>query len=1123
MRMMVLALIVFLLAIGAATFVEAIYDIQTAKLFIYNATWFNILLLYLSLILIVNIFRYKMFQRSKIAMLSFHLSFLIIMIGAAITRFYSFEGLMLIREGQASNFIYSTDPMLYYKLNDGKMQLENTEKMFMSEQAWSYPSTTLKFPNHKNKIRMEVIGFRKRMVDSLIIDPKFTDEVLEIVTGGMTSNYLSRDSFIILNPEAGAMGGLSLSFEHESPVPGITVKQNGGRLFLKTKIPMRALPMAQMTKYRQSGMTPPDSVFKYIPVDTLVPFESTTLYQVGEEQFVFKSRIKNAKMMKMPSGKKDVGMDILTLKITDGEQSKIVNIEGGMGVIPTEEIFTFAGLDYQIAYGSTRIQLPFSVFCKDFQIDKYPGSNSPSSFASEVQIQDEKNNYVRDQRIFMNNVMDYKGYRFFQSSYDPDEKGTRLSVNYDFWGTNVTYVGYLLMAIGMILSLFSPVGRFGELIQKLEKIAERKKAMTTMVLLAALFFNQTTIAQTISSNPNVQQEQEDHSGHNHAPGEHNQEDHSGHDHAPGEHDHEDHSGHDHAPGEHDHSSHEAHAHDNAIEFIPKEIYKGELSVMSKEHSEKLSNLIVQDYQGRFAPFHTVATDIMNKIHRGDTYKDYDAIQVVMSAQMYANQWFEEPIFYISPKIKDSLKLGKYASFRQLVNPSGEFKWTAEYDEAFRTKESERDEFKKNIIKLMDHVQVMHALIAWQYFKVLPVANDPTDTWHNPLEMNLTDKESLSLGISYINKLDNAIRGGKYTEADKLLNDLKKLQRSKSSDILPSQTKIDLEVSYNKMDIFKNVQNSYLLTGFILLCIWFARIFTLPRKRTEKIFNNIGRIFTFIFAAIFIYHGIGIGFRWYISGHAPWSNGYEALVFISWVTVLAGISFSRRNKVILAVTAILAFFFLFVASMNILDPAISPLQPVLQSYWLMIHVAIITGSYGFLGLGFILGLLNLVLYTTRNRENGKLVTLNINELTYISEMTMTIGLFMLTIGTFLGGIWANESWGRYWGWDPKETWALVSVLVYATILHLRYIPGLKGKFLFNAVSFWGYSAILFTFFGVNFVLVGLHSYAQGDGLAKFPEWLIYVIIGFAIFTTWAAIRNKKYKTLISKGDDDIVRL
>ena len=163
---------------------------------------------------------------------------------------------------------------------------------------------------------------------------------------------------------------------------------------------------------------------------------------------------------------------------------------------------------------------------------------------------------------------------------------------------------------------------------------------------------------------------------------------------------------------------------------------------------------------------------------------------------------------------------------------------------------------------------------------------------------------------------------------------------------------------------------------------------------------------------------------FITGHAPWSNGYGAIIFISWVTMIAGFAFSKKNPVILAGTAILAALMIFVSEMNLMDPEITPIQPVLKSYWLMIHVSIITGSYGFLGLGAILSLLNLILYTLRTKKNGKVLTLHITELSYVSEMTTTLGLFMLTIGTFLGGIWANESWGRYWAWDPKEVWALV---------------------------------------------------------------------------------------------------
>ena len=197
---------------------------------------------------------------------------------------------------------------------------------------------------------------------------------------------------------------------------------------------MRYLPMSEMQKARQTGMPVDDSLFIEVPAKELVPFQTTTLYQVGGQQIVFKQVINHAKQMFLPSGKKNVGTDILTVRISDGTQSKLVDLKGGMGSIPDHEVFAFNGLTYELEYGSIKIQLPFAIECRDFQLDKYPGSESPSSFASEVTIHDTKNNFKHDQRIFMNHVMDYKGYRFFQSSYDLDvpstpenEEGTRLS------------------------------------------------------------------------------------------------------------------------------------------------------------------------------------------------------------------------------------------------------------------------------------------------------------------------------------------------------------------------------------------------------------------------------------------------------------------------------------------------------------------------------------------------------------------------------------------------------------------------------------------------------------------------------------------------------------------------
>jgi cytochrome c-type biogenesis protein CcsB len=185
-----------------------------------------------------------------------------------------------------------------------------------------------------------------------------------------------------------------------------------------------------------------------------------------------------------------------------------------------------------------------------------------------------------------------------------------------------------------------------------------------------------------------------------------------------------------------------------------------------------------------------------------------------------------------------------------------------------------------------------------------------------------------------------------------------------------------------------------------------------------------------------------------------------------------------------------------------------LVPVLNSWWLLVHVSIIVASYGPLTLGMILGIFSLFLMAFTTLKNKKKMDLNIKEITIINEMAVTVGLVMLTIGNFLGGMWANESWGRYWGWDPKETWALISIMIYAFVLHMRLIPGLRGRYTFNLWTIIAYFSIMMTYFGVNFYLSGLHSYASGDKVIT-PA-AIYYSMGFvAILGTFSWIKYKKY--------------
>ena len=199
--------------------------------------------------------------------------------------------------------------------------------------------------------------------------------------------------------------------------------------------------------------------------------------------------------------------------------------------------------------------------------------------------------------------------------------------------------------------------------------------------------------------------------------------------------------------------------------------------------------------------------------------------------------------------------------------------------------------------------------------------------------------------------------------------------------------------------------------------------------------------------------------------------------------------------------------LMIAHWNWMDPAIANLQPVLDSYWLMIHVAVIVGSYGPFALGMIIGGVSLLLMIIASSKNKKKIKLQIKELTIINELALTVGLIMLTIGNFLGGMWANESWGRYWGWDPKETWALISILVYAFVLHMRLVPGLKGRWAFNFASIVAFASIMMTYFGVNFYLVGLHSYASGDQVIT-PTFVYYTLLGVIILGVISLYKYKK---------------
>jgi cytochrome c-type biogenesis protein CcsB len=347
--------------------------------------------------------------------------------------------------------------------------------------------------------------------------------------------------------------------------------------------------------------------------------------------------------------------------------------------------------------------------------------------------------------------------------------------------------------------------------------------------------------------------------------------------------------------------------------------------------------------------------------------------------------------------------------------------------------------------------------------------------------------------------------GDYKLPNSLLKGLNSYQEKYGKAVMLSDRKVSSEILYNKYDIFKRLFYLYMLAGVLMLTFCIVQIF-----KDSKFIRITITVFHGLIGLFFVLHTLGLVVRWYISGHAPWSDAYESMIYVAWATMFFGLAFGRKSKLTVASTAFVVSIILMVAHWQWMDPSIGNLQPVLNSYWLMIHVAVIVASYGPFTLAMVLGLVAMFLMIFTTAKNKEKIKLSIDEITYINEMALTVGLVMLTIGNFLGGQWANESWGRYWGWDPKETWALISIMVYAFVIHARFVPALRGRWIYNVMSVLAFASILMTYFGVNFHLSGLHSYASGE-----KQNVTYYFIILAVVLVITAIAYIPYKKHLKK--------
>ena len=649
-----------------------------------------------------------------------------------------------------------------------------------------------------------------------------------------------------------------------------------------------------------------------------------------------------------------------------------------------------------------KINLPFSIKLNRFEVEYYEGNEFPLAYKSFVTIDKKECSY--DAIISVNKILREKGYRIYQLSYDEDMKGSTLLVNRDFEGTLITYIGYGLLLVGFLLSLFGKSGRIKDILAYISSKGG-KASIIAILLLSSI-------------------------------------------------------------------------HANANELVIEE-----QNLIPYEDAKKWENVIVLSNNGILEPLECHARTILRKItHSNGNDNDMWGARLYMSFISNPEVWCNTPIIYCSDK--NIVKLfsndeGKYISFNSLFDSEGRYKLNSLGNNKVNSKE---------LLKLDEKARIFSALLNCSLLKIFPTDEGK---WVSPNENNFKGNDSLFVATAI-----NSYISGNIREDNDIIDHISTFQEIKYKGDLPSSTKRKLSIIYSKVPIFKIVAFGYIILGALLLFMAIKYSSTSTFMQQIKMGATAGAIF-----AIFLLHTSGIILRWYVSSQPPWSNTYETMLYIAWCIALGGLLFMKRTSIILALSAVMAAVTLLISSLNWLDPVITPLMPVLNSPWLILHVTVITASYGFFAICAVIGLYSLIV--SFKRDSDKII----KELSSINEFFMYIGLILVTVGTFLGAIWANLSWGRYWGWDAKESWALITIFVYAIVTHTRLVPKLKNDIIFSGLSIFATLSVLMTYFGVNYYLSGLHSYGNNSNIPS-VDIIIYAYLAIVLISVFAFLKNRQ---------------
>lgn len=618
-------------------------------------------------------------------------------------------------------------------------------------------------------------------------------------------------------------------------------------------------------------------------------------------------------------------------------------------------------------------QLPFSLRLKSFEIIPYQGTHTAADFRSTLQL----NSDTTDIHISMNRIFEREGYRFYQHSYDQDQKGTILMVSYDKWGVRLTYTGYLLLLVSILSILLDKNSRFRQLLHH--------PVWKSLILAGALWGN--------------------------------------------------------------------YEESQAAHQLPQTI--------DPATAEAMGNLLIE-YQDRITTVEVYATDFTKKLTGKSHYHGLSATQVLFGWIFNPEEWQYEPMIKIkNSQDRELLGITGRARFVDFFNSKKQYKIKLAEIEGLRN--GMGDKRRKELAKLDEKAEIIAMLESGVTLKIFPVQSKqgyhliaPTDT----AEIASVDEQNAMLIKNFFSLCYQSHKEGE--DCVPWIEKLHHLQQNKLGEAAPSTLQLKAEHLYihtNKTAIYSYIVLTVGILAFILLCIHLFH----PNKRwNEKPF------LLFIILSL-LYLTYCITLRMIISGRLPFSNGHETLLTIGWLSQALAIIGNRKLKVCLPVGILVSGFALLASSLSDMDPKITPLMPVLNSPLLSIHVSLMMISYtlaGFITLISFAAILTHLIRTNDEVEERFLI---------LNKLLLYPTLFTMTIGIFTGAIWANVSWGDYWAWDPKETWALITLLLYSFAFHASLIPPLQKSINMHLFLFFAFISLLVTYFGVNYFFGGMHSY------------------------------------------------